>query len=237
MEGKIMAVCISEAKGERKRPVPWITLQKEHLIANGYDSTSIFADALDSIGLPVMDSTPIYFAHTGSGYLAANRLLTLNGRVRNRLVSPPNIIGGSRTDTIYALDYPGDSSTVSDTAVVQYIPGPIHQISFVYPESTVTMVAGSGDTKTALKRALKSSTATTSRTGGSNRARQRKRSLGQAGWFGQGRTTWRKPTAIHCVSACGPGTTPDLTPWSVPCATSPPSQRRHPSWSRSPWST
>jgi len=30
MKGKIMAVCISEAKGERKRPVPWITLQKDH---------------------------------------------------------------------------------------------------------------------------------------------------------------------------------------------------------------
>lgn len=30
MEGKIVAVCISEAKGERKRPVPWITLQREH---------------------------------------------------------------------------------------------------------------------------------------------------------------------------------------------------------------
>ena len=30
MDGKIVAVCISESKGERKRPVPWITLQKEH---------------------------------------------------------------------------------------------------------------------------------------------------------------------------------------------------------------
>ena len=30
MKGTIVAVCISEAKGERKRPVPWITLQKEH---------------------------------------------------------------------------------------------------------------------------------------------------------------------------------------------------------------
>jgi MOSC domain-containing protein YiiM len=30
MEGKIVAVCISEAKGERKRPVPWITLQRDH---------------------------------------------------------------------------------------------------------------------------------------------------------------------------------------------------------------
>ena len=30
MEGRIVAVCISENKGERKRPVPWITLQKEH---------------------------------------------------------------------------------------------------------------------------------------------------------------------------------------------------------------
>jgi MOSC domain-containing protein YiiM len=30
MEGKILAVCISESKGERKRPVPWITLQKDH---------------------------------------------------------------------------------------------------------------------------------------------------------------------------------------------------------------
>jgi MOSC domain-containing protein YiiM len=30
MEGKIVAVCISEAKGERKRPVPWIALKKNH---------------------------------------------------------------------------------------------------------------------------------------------------------------------------------------------------------------
>jgi len=30
MEGKIVAVCISESKGERKRPVPWITLQRDH---------------------------------------------------------------------------------------------------------------------------------------------------------------------------------------------------------------
>jgi len=30
MKGTIVAVCFSEAKGERKRPVPWITLQKEH---------------------------------------------------------------------------------------------------------------------------------------------------------------------------------------------------------------
>ena len=30
MEGKIVAVCFSEAKGERKRPVPWITLQRDH---------------------------------------------------------------------------------------------------------------------------------------------------------------------------------------------------------------
>src|SRR5512138_1008225 len=30
MEGKIVAVCISESKGEKKRPVPWITLQRDH---------------------------------------------------------------------------------------------------------------------------------------------------------------------------------------------------------------
>jgi MOSC domain-containing protein YiiM len=30
MRGNIVAVCISETKGERKRPVPWITLQKDH---------------------------------------------------------------------------------------------------------------------------------------------------------------------------------------------------------------
>jgi MOSC domain-containing protein YiiM len=30
MKGTIVAVCISEAKGERKRPVPWIALQKDH---------------------------------------------------------------------------------------------------------------------------------------------------------------------------------------------------------------
>jgi len=30
MEGKIVAVCISESKGEKKRPVPWVTLQRDH---------------------------------------------------------------------------------------------------------------------------------------------------------------------------------------------------------------
>ncbi len=34
MEVKIVAVCISEAKGERKRPVPWITLQRDHGVCN-----------------------------------------------------------------------------------------------------------------------------------------------------------------------------------------------------------
>mgnify|MGYP001147728188 CR=1 FL=1 len=34
MEGKIVAVCISESKGERKRPVPWITLQRDHGVCN-----------------------------------------------------------------------------------------------------------------------------------------------------------------------------------------------------------
>lgn len=33
MKGKIMAVCISKAKEERKRPVPSITLQKDHGIS------------------------------------------------------------------------------------------------------------------------------------------------------------------------------------------------------------
>jgi MOSC domain-containing protein YiiM len=34
MEGTIVAVCISESKGERKRPVPWITLQRDYGVCN-----------------------------------------------------------------------------------------------------------------------------------------------------------------------------------------------------------
>ena len=37
----------------------------------------------------------------------------------------------------------------------------------------------------------------------------------RAGWFGRALTHSRKREAIHSGSACGPGTTPGLTPWSV----------------------
>jgi MOSC domain-containing protein YiiM len=63
MEGKIVAVCIGTTTGERKRPVPWITLQRDHGVSgdahagDGQLQVSLLASEsikkLQSMGLPV----------------------------------------------------------------------------------------------------------------------------------------------------------------------------------------
>lgn len=63
MEEMIVAVCISEAKGERKRPVPWISLQKDHGVSgdahagSGHRQVSLLAtesiEKMRALGLSV----------------------------------------------------------------------------------------------------------------------------------------------------------------------------------------
>jgi hypothetical protein len=117
-----------------------------NLVADGADTASIYADILDSDGDPVWDGTIVYFAHMGQGYLAAPQMTTTGGHVRNKITAPPNIMLNHHSDTVFVSDFPGVSATVTDTAIVNYVAGPVSHLEFVYPESTVTLLAGSGDT-------------------------------------------------------------------------------------------
>jgi len=63
MQGRIVAVCIGAATGERKRPVPWITLQRGHGVSDdphagdGQSQVSLLASEsikkMQALGLPV----------------------------------------------------------------------------------------------------------------------------------------------------------------------------------------
>ncbi len=123
-----------------------ISLQKVTLIADGNDSSMVYITAKDSTGAFVPDGTAIYVEHTGPGFLSAPIVYTHDGRAQSKLTSPANIIEGPRIDSIFAWFNPVDSVTLADTAVVQYIPGPLAQLSVIYPETTVTLYAGTGDT-------------------------------------------------------------------------------------------
>ncbi len=123
-----------------------VSLQKPNLVANGLDTTSINAIVTDPSGNPVPDGTTIYLNNTGVGLLSQTQLTTINGQARGKITAPINIIHRPNVDTVFVRNFPGDSANVADTAIVHYIPGPIHQMAFIYPETTVTLVAGSGDT-------------------------------------------------------------------------------------------
>jgi hypothetical protein len=122
------------------------SLQKHSIVADGLDTSSIYVTVLDSLDNPVEGGTIVYFAHTGIGQLMATQLPTINGQLRNVITGPSNIWHRPRVDSIFVGCYFEDSAYVADTVVVNYVPGLIYQMSFVYPESTVDLNVGSGDT-------------------------------------------------------------------------------------------
>jgi hypothetical protein len=123
-----------------------ISPHEAYVVADGHDTLSLFASVFDSTGNPAVDGTAIYFENTGLGILSASRLVTVNGQARNKVNSPTNILLGPRIDSVFVQNSPGDSASLADTAIIHYVAGPISQLAFVYPESMVTLVAGSGDT-------------------------------------------------------------------------------------------
>ncbi len=135
---------ISELSSEIARIV--VSPDSGFVVADGMDTISIRATAYDSAGAFVRDGTIIYFSNTGRGLLSSSHLTTINGQVRNRITSPAHIPLHPGPDSVFVSDSPGDIGIMADTAVVRYIPGLIHDLNFIYPESTITMIAGSGDT-------------------------------------------------------------------------------------------
>jgi hypothetical protein len=122
------------------------SLQKHSIVANGLDTSSVYVTVLDSLGNPVEGSIIVSFANTGIGQLTATQLSTINGQVRNVITGPSNIWRRPGVDSVLVGCYFENSTYAADTVVVNYVPGPISQMSFVYPESMVDLNVGSGDT-------------------------------------------------------------------------------------------
>jgi hypothetical protein len=122
------------------------SLQKTAVTANGADTSSIFITAQDSTGGLIADGTIIYLDNTGTGFLSAPQITTTDGQARAKITAPANIVGGLTVDSIFVSGHLSDSTTVADTVIVNYVPGLISHVEFVYPESTITLIAGSGDT-------------------------------------------------------------------------------------------
>ncbi len=134
------------------RSVGYLTasLQKQNVVADGTDSSSVFITVQDSTGGLIADGTVVYLANTGVGFLSAPQVQTTAGQARAKITSPANIVGSPKVDSIFVCGAINDSVMICDTAIVFYIPGPISQMQFIRPESTVTLIAGSGDTDTVL---------------------------------------------------------------------------------------
>lgn len=124
-----------------------VSLQKTYIVANGTDSSSIFITVQDSTGGLIADGTVIHLEKSGTGQLSSPQVTTSGGQARAKITAPPNITApGAKYDTVTVWGNVTDSTIVTVKVAVFYIPGPISQLSFIRPESTVTLVAGSGDT-------------------------------------------------------------------------------------------
>jgi hypothetical protein len=125
-----------------------VSLQKQNVTANGQDSTQIYITVQDSSGGLIADGTTIHLEHTGTGFLSPTQTTTTDGQALAVLYAPANIVGSPNKDSVFVWGNANDSVIVADTAVVTYVPGPVNELVFIRPESTVVLIAGSGDTDT-----------------------------------------------------------------------------------------
>lgn len=120
------------------------SLQKQNVKANGVDSSMIFITVQDSSGGLIADGTGIYLENTGTGTLSPTVVETTDGQAFSAIRAPANIVSGPKVDSIFVWGNSSDSTIVADTVVVHYIPDDVYQITFIRPESTVILIAGSG---------------------------------------------------------------------------------------------
>jgi len=121
-----------------------VSLQKQNVTANGEDSTQIYITVQDSSGGLIADGTSIFLEHTGTGFLSPTQTTTTDGQAVATLLAPANIVGSPNIDSVFVWGNANDTLIVADTAVVTYVPGPVDELVFVRPETTVTLIAGSG---------------------------------------------------------------------------------------------
>ena len=125
-----------------------VSLQKQNIIANGTDSSKIFVTVQDSTGGLIADGTTVYLEHTGTGFLSPSLVQTTDGQAFSAITAPANIVSGPKVDSIFAWGYSSDTTIVADTVVVHYISGDVFELQFVRPESTIILIAGSGQSDT-----------------------------------------------------------------------------------------
>jgi hypothetical protein len=131
-----------------------VSLQKQNVIANGHDSSAIFITVQDSSGGLIADGTSVFLEHTGTGFLSPTQVQTADGQAFAAITAPANIVSGPRVDSIFVWGNSSDTTIVVDTAVVHYIPDVVDELQIIRPESTVTLIAGSGDFDTVQVSAL-----------------------------------------------------------------------------------
>jgi len=132
------------------RAIGYITasLQQQSVTANGIDSTQIYITVQDSTGGLIADGTTIFLEHTGTGFLSPTQTSTNDGQALSVLRAPANIVGSPNIDSVFIWGNANDSTVVADTVVVTYIPDAVNELEFIRPESTITLIAGSGATDT-----------------------------------------------------------------------------------------
>jgi hypothetical protein len=119
-------------------------LQKQNVVANGADSTQIYITVQDSTGGLIADGTSIFLEHTGTGFLSPTQTMTTDGQALSVLRAPANIVGSPNIDSVFIWGNANDTTVVADTVVITYVPGPVNELAFIRPDSTVTLIAGSG---------------------------------------------------------------------------------------------
>ena len=73
--------------------------------------------------------------------LHKNEIIYIMGHLGNWVLFQNN-----RFDSVFVWGNANDSTIVADTAIVTYVPGAVNELVFIRPESTVTLIAGSGST-------------------------------------------------------------------------------------------
>ncbi len=121
-----------------------VSLQTQTVIANGQDSSTIFIFVQDSSGGSIADGTSVFLENTGTGNLSHFQVQTTNGQARTAIRAPANIESGPKVDSIFVWGNSSDTTVVADTAVVTYVPDIVYELEIIRPDSTVTLVAGSG---------------------------------------------------------------------------------------------
>ena len=127
-----------------------ISLQKQILIADGMDATSIFVSVTDTTGIPIGDGTIVFIQNYGpgtQGTLNESSGYTENGIATFTITAPPilnpDLIVESDSIRAWGVSLSGD--TVYAYSAVTYVPGEPNDLNIItIPEE---MVAGSGESQ------------------------------------------------------------------------------------------